>query len=355
MKKKLIIDFLKDNIGYTVTFYISIGVVLLYYFITGDIRDITYPILITSIIFIIFLSIQFVKFYSFNINIKDSINSEKNKMFEGTNEQKYFLSILKDLQEEYLKEISRMSSDSSTYKYFISQWIHNMKTPVSIISLVLQKAKYERENLEEEKNDMDKALEEIGEENSKLQNGLEQLLNLLRMEQFVKDYEPEEVNLLNSIKELINSKKSLFIYNNVFPQIQCEDASITVLTDEKWNKFLIEQIISNAVKYSSEEGKKKFIKFKIDKFDNKVKLDVIDQGIGISKIDLNRVFEPFFTGENGRKFKAATGIGLYVCDQLSKNLNHKLMIESEKGKGTKVSIIYYLNATGGVVDGGTKS
>ncbi|GFZ31320.1 histidine kinase [Clostridium zeae] len=355
MKKKLIIDFLKDNLGYIVAFYASIGLVLLYYFIIEDITDIAYPILIASIIFIIFLSIQFVKFYSFHINIKESINSEKNKIFEGTNEQKYFLNILKDLQEEYLKEISRMSSDSSTYKYFISQWIHNMKTPVSIISLVLQKVRYEREGGEEESNDIDKALEEIGEENSKLQNGLEQLLNLLRMEQFVRDYEPEEVNLLNSIKELINSKKSLFIYNNVFPQIECEDAAIRVLTDEKWNKFLIEQIISNAVKYSKEEGKKKFIKFEINKFDNMVKLDVIDQGIGISKTDLNRVFEPFFTGENGRKFKGATGIGLYICEQLSKNLNHKLTIESQKSKGTKVSITYYLNTTGGVIDGGTKS
>ncbi|MBL4931497.1 sensor histidine kinase [Clostridium paridis] len=346
MKKKIITNFIKDSLRYIIAFYLSIGVIILYYYITADIKDIIYPIVIASTIFLIFIFIEFVKYYNFNINIKDLINLQRDKLLEETNQQKYFMHVLKDMQGEYLKEISRTNAENNSYKYFVSQWIHNMKTPVSIISLVLQKIKVENMNTERNlsQEEISSFIQEIVEENTKLQNGLEQLLNILRMEQFAKDYEPEAVNLVDSIKELINSKKSLFIYNNVFPQIECEDDNITVLTDEKWNKFMIEQIINNAVKYSSERDVKKYIKFNIMNKHGEVKLNIIDEGIGIPEIDINRLFEPFFTGANGRKYKEATGIGLYICEQLAKNLKHKIHIESKQGRGTKVTITYFLNS-----------
>lgn len=344
MKKKIISNFIKDRLGYAITFYLGIALVILYYYSISNITDI-YPILIASIIFIIFLAIDFLKYYSFNIEIKDSINLEKNKLMELTKEQKYFVEVLKDMQDEYLKEISKTNSESNSYRYFISQWVHNMKTPISIISLVLQKMKFDVNSNTSDLilDSINNSIQEINEENDKLENGLEQLLNILRMEQFARDYEPESVDLLASIKELINSKKSLFIYNNVFPQIECNYDNIRVFTDEKWNKFMLDQIINNAVKYSTEKGVKKYIRFRIVSSNNQVILEIIDEGIGISKVDLNRVFEPFFTGENGRKYKGASGIGLYICKQLSKNLKHKLEIESEQYEGTKVIVTYFLN------------
>lgn len=345
MKKRILMDFIKDNAGYAFVFYLSIGIIILYYKMTAGISDIVYPVTIVSTIFIIHLFIQGVKYYSFNMNIHDSVNVE-DKLFERTNQQKYFNEELQSMKNRYLKEISRINSKSNSYRYFFSQWLHNMKTPVSIISLVVQKLQNEciGETKNEDKNEMKILIHEIEEENNKLHNGLEQLLNILRMEEFVRDYEPEAVDIIKSLKDIINTKKSLFIYNNVFPQVECPEGNINVLTDEKWNKFMLEQIINNAVKYSAEKGKKKRIKFIIEKIDSYIQLKICDEGIGIPKSDIKRVFEPFFTGDNGRKYRDASGIGLYICSLLAKNLQHKIDIQSEVGKGTTVTVSYFLNS-----------
>jgi len=338
MIKKIFIDFIKDNLGYALSFYLSISVLIIYYKITVHTLEILYPMLIVSTLFIIHMIIEWIKYYNFNINIQDSENLEINKIFQITNQQKHFYEILKNAQEKYQRETSRTNSEEIAFRYFFSQWVHNMKTPVSIISLVLQK--FESENLESQDMPLGIFAQEIKEENDKLHNGLEQLLNILRMNQFVRDYEPEAVNLVESLKEIINIKKSLFIYNKVFPQIEHKEDNIKVLTDKKWNKFMIEQIINNAVKYSTVKGKNKNIKFLIEKMDKCVKLKIIDEGVGICKSDINRVFEPFFTGENGRKYRDASGIGLYISSLLAKNLRHKIDIESEKNLGTTVTITY---------------
>ncbi|OPJ63956.1 sensor histidine kinase [Clostridium oryzae] len=344
MKIKIFIDFIKDQVPFTLTFYLSIGTILIYYGLTAHISDIVYPVIIVSTIFIIHLFIEWTKYYSFNLHITDYANSMDNKFFQSTNQQKYFIKVMRHSQQMYLKEISKINSEGNAYRYFFSQWVHNMKTPVSIISLMLQKL--ENEYLKVQSNDDKKYLADfangIKDENSKLHNGMEQLLNILRMEQFARDYEPESVDITESLKEVINSKKSLFIYNNVFPQIECNELHVKVLTDEKWNKFMLEQIINNAVKYSAQKGKKKHVKFQVTKLNNRVQLIIEDEGIGIPKSDINRIFEPFFTGENGRKYRDASGIGLYICSLLAKNLNHKIDIQSDEGKGTKATITYFL-------------
>lgn len=339
MKKKLFFQFLSDNFRYTLVFYGSIAMIIFYYKTTANISEIAYPLILASTVFIIHLAIEWTKYYNFNININEDMNSENNKSTGITNQQKNFNETLKVIQKKYLKEISKINAESNSYRYFFSQWLHNMKTPVSIISLVIQKIENEALNLFETR----KLVNEIKEENSKLHNGLEQLLNILRMEEFVRDYEPEAVNIVESLKDIINSKKSLFIYNNVFPKLEYEDGSISVLTDEKWNKFMIEQLINNAVKYSAEEGKKKHVTFTVCEAENCIQLKITDEGIGIPKSDINRVFEPFFTGENGRKYREASGIGLYICSLLAKNLKHKIDIQSEIGKGTSATITYVLN------------
>ena len=340
MKKSIFLSFIKDNLRYGVAFYLSIGIIICYYKITAHISDIVYPLVIVSTIFIIHMVIEWIKYYSFNINSQTSAKLEINKLFQYTNQQKYFNEVLQNTEEKYHKEISRINSEGNAYRYFFSQWVHNMKTPVAIISLVLQKLEGEQPELLEKP--MGSFVQEIKEENGKLHNGLEQLLNILRMEQFVRDYEPEAVDLIESLKEVINSKKSLFIYNKVFPQIENVEENMKVFTDEKWNKFMLEQIINNAVKYSAVKGKQKNIKFIVEKTDNYVQLKIADEGIGIPKSDINRIFEPFFTGENGRKYRDASGIGLYISALLAKNLKHKIDVQSEIGLGTTVTVTYFL-------------
>lgn len=105
-------------------------------------------------------------------------------------------------------------------------------------------------------------------------------------------------------------------------------------------KLMLEQIISNAIKYSKEDGKSKKLYIDIKESGEKTLLSIKDEGIGIPSFDLNRFFEPFFTGENGRAHQDSTGIGLYISSEIVKRLGHKLEIKSEPKKGTEVVVEY---------------
>ena len=106
-----------------------------------------------------------------------------------------------------------------------------------------------------------------------------------------------------------------------------------VLTDEKWLEFVIEQILSNALKYTGNGGT---IKIRQEERKEKLYLVIEDNGIGIQAEDLPRVFEKGFTGYNGRADKKSTGIGLYLCRKIMRNLGHGIWIESDVGEGTRV-------------------
>ena len=166
----------------------------------------------------------------------------------------------------------------------------------------------------------------------------------MRLEDFSMDYVPEALNLYDSLKNVINERRSQFIHNNVFPKVQCDCNAEKILTDTKWNEFMMGQIISNAIKYSRiyNEDKEvcKHVYFHIGKQNKYIVLTIRDEGVGIPHYDINRVFEAFFTGENGRKYKQSTGIGLYICKVISEKLGHEILIESEEGNGTKLQIKY---------------
>lgn len=238
--------------------------------------------------------------------------------------------VISKIHKNYSEKISKIDYKNSDIKYFISQWIHNMKTPVSVINLIIQR----------EKNNIDKeTIKNLDEENYKIKNGLEQVLNVIRLDQFSRDYEPEVVDLVSLIKSIINSRKNQFIYGNVFPKIEFIKDKALVLTDKKWSGFIIDQVVSNSIKYSK-KNEKGYVYFNIVQYKDKTHLIIRDEGVGIPKYDLKRVFEPFFTGENGRKFESSTGIGLYMCKKIADNLGHEISIESEVGKGTAIKIIY---------------
>jgi signal transduction histidine kinase len=208
-----------------------------------------------------------------------------------------------------------------------------MKTPVSIIDLVIQK--HNSGDI-----DTDSAIENISEENERLLTTLEQVINLIRVEDFAKDYVPEKVDLVSSIKKVINNKKNQFIHNNLFPKLDSIMETVYVLSDQKWNEVMLDQIVSNAIKYSNAGDSHKNVTFTIEQNQAYTMLTITDEGIGIPKHDIRRVFEPFFTGENGRVGNSATGIGLFISSEISTKLGHEISIDSEVQKGTSVKIKY---------------
>ena len=152
-----------------------------------------------------------------------------------------------------------------------------------------------------------------------------------------KDFVIEKVNLYEEVTSIINKEKRLFIRNKIIPKVQL-NKEVEVYTDNKWIKFVIEQIIINGVKYSKNYGK--YLTITSEESDEYISLHIIDEGIGICKKDIKRVFDLFFTGENGRKYGESTGMGLYIVKTVCDKLGHIIKIKSEEGKGTMLSILF---------------
>ena len=235
-----------------------------------------------------------------------------------------FSNVLEAQYNQYQSQLKAWEHKQKKHLIFMNQWIHQMKTPVSVVALITQKEHGE-------------TFESIAEEIDRMKYGLEMVLHMARLETFEQDFYVERVSLKTLAQEVISENKRFFIRNYVYPKMKITQDYI-VETDRKWLRFIVNQILSNAIKYSAGSGQNiTMIAFKRGK---SVVLEIQDHGVGIPKEDLPRVFRLFYTGENGRKFKESTGVGLYLVKNIVERLNHEIKIESETGKGTKVRIVF---------------
>ncbi|MGI6610921.1 MAG: sensor histidine kinase [Limnochordia bacterium] len=216
----------------------------------------------------------------------------------------------------------------------LSQWAHHMKTPVSVIDLELQKAHQESYPPE-----VQAVMDSIREENQRLNNSLQALLNMVRLEDFATDLRIERVDLDQLVRSLVNAHKREFITRRVYPQVEVGQGAGTVVeTDAKWLRFVLQQVLSNALKYAAPAPATGQICFRLYQERGETLLSVEDNGPGIPPEDLPRVCQPFFTGQNGRLHPAATGMGLYFAAEVCRRLDHRLVVESLVGQGTTVRI-----------------
>jgi len=340
MNNKLFIDFCKDHLPLSLFYFGAVIVILT--FLNLELKediDFYYCLLLASFLFLVLLlikAINYIKFYQILRQIQSGIHPDQLSYLGLTKQQQLVLGTIEKLKRKSLYKEHELQIRNDEKHKVISQIIHNIKTPASVIDLAVQNSKEGEINVTS-------LLNLIYKENKIIVENLDQVLSFLRLDQFQHDYIIEKIDLLSQVREKINQKKESFIYHNVFPKLTMDSEHVTVLTDKKWNGILLDQIIANAIKYTAVTGKDGVIHFHISKEENKIKLIIEDSGIGIPTFDLKRVFEPFFTGENGRKVKSASGIGLYICKRIADELNHRIQITSEVGKGTKVIITYLTN------------
>ena len=164
---------------------------------------------------------------------------------------------------------------------------------------------------------------------------VEMALCYVRLGEGASDLVIKEYPLDDMIRKAIRKYAGQLIRRKL--RVIYEGTDICVLTDEKWLVFIIEQLLSNAVKYTVSGN----VTITVDR--EKKQLSISDTGIGISPEDLPRIFEKGYTGYNGRADKTSTGIGLYLCREITKKLGHGIMITSEIGKGTDVTIVFERN------------
>ncbi|GGH83770.1 signal transduction histidine kinase [Pullulanibacillus pueri] len=252
-------------------------------------------------------------------DLEETMNVETNSSLTRA-----FKALLVRQYQLYQGRIEKFYNQQRDYYRFVNQWIHEMKTPLSVIELILQ---------EEE----DPRIGDIKVELDRLSKGLETALYVARLEDFRQDFRVERLQLHGVAHHIVQDNKRFFIRHHVYPVIDIPQ-DLTAASDAKWLPFLIGQLVTNAVKYSGGEDKKVVIKgYRIDS--RSVALEVTDQGIGIPKEDRRRVFQPFYTGENGRKYQGSTGMGLYLVKEICRRLNHELELISEVGKGTTIRLI----------------
>lgn len=233
--------------------------------------------------------------------------------------------LLKNQYKHYQEQIKRLESKQEEHLKFMDQWVHQMKTPLSVIELIAQ-------NLDEPDSS------NIREETDRMKTGLNTILYMARLRTIEQDFHIKPVELAKLISEVNHENKRFYIRNQVYPNFTQEKDGITVETDEKWLFFMISQLIHNAVKYS--KGKSKTLSINIYERDKEAVLEVKDYGVGIPETDKRRVFEPFYTGENGRKFRESTGMGLYLTEEAARQLGHRIELDSKAGEGSTFRIIF---------------
>jgi signal transduction histidine kinase len=306
---------------------------LFYSVLLDKMVEIVYPLALSAFVYLIYMIYQYYRYKTFSKQLKGIAEYKYFQVeLHGCQEQEIY-EVIQQLHTKYLNEMNEIVTGNVNEKRFLSSWIHNMKTPVTVNDLLIQRVQQQEISPEV-------AIAEIKEENDKILNHLNMILEMNRLSEFSKDYVPQQLDLIEQVKDIINKNRKLFIYNRVFPKFYSELKEAVVLSDKKWNELMITQLISNAVKYSKDEEKVKNLYFTITLEEGRIVLQIKDEGIGIPEADIKKVFLPFFTGENGRKNYSASGIGLYLCKEISNMLGHDIQIKSKIKEGTQVTLTY---------------
>ena len=222
---------------------------------------------------------------------------------------------------EKARESQRVQTEEERKRYtdlmdYYTLWVHQIKTPIAASQLLLQDVRDSKT----------KAL--LEQEVFKIDAYTNLVLQYLRLENFHDDLQLKKVALEPLIKEVVKKHSLFFIQKGL--TINLHDLDIKVISDEKWLLVIIEQVLSNSLKYTKSGG--------IDIYFKENRLYLKDTGIGIKNSDILRVFERGFSGYNGRLTQQSSGLGLYLSKKIADQLGHEISISSQVGQGTTVSI-----------------
>ncbi len=317
----MFVKFLKTKLMYFLlymTFMIIFSIVSLFGYMS--LYVIGYVILLCSIIFIIYLLIDYYMFmnkYRTLQHMKSHICSSLENLPQSKNMiETQYQELLHILYQSYHDlETKKTQSYNDMLEYY-TMWVHQIKTPISALKLLLQS----------KENSQDMLLEVI-----KIEQYVNMVLHYLKLEDMHQDLLFKKISLDHMVSKVV--KKHVLFFSHSKVNFVYDIDETYVLTDEKWSSFVIEQILSNAIKYTYTGT--------IKIYNEKDKLYIEDTGIGIKSEDLPRIMEKGYTGYNGRQDKKASGIGLYLSKSILDYLGHDISIESTVGVGTRVCIDFY--------------
>ena len=290
--------------------------------------------IVFSIIYLAIILISYFKRRGFYNNLINNVGKldKKYLVLEMLNEPSFYdgeilYQILYEINKSMNENVKQYEIGLLDFKEYIELWIHEIKLPIASLTLLNhnQKKKIDKRYVEQIR---------------KIDDYVDQILYFVRSENAEKDYLIKETNLKKVINNVAMKNKDDLLENNINFLVEAKD--VMVLTDSKWLEYIINQIVSNSIKYIRNDVDS-IIKLQVEDLTNQINLHIYDNGIGIPEKDIRRVFEKTFTGENGRNRSKSTGMGLYIVKKLCEKLGHKIIIESVQNEYTEVIIAFSKN------------
>lgn len=319
---------------------------LLYMYLIGARKqDVVYAAVLDAILLLITVLVGFFRYSSKVKALSNALKrpvEEQAKLPEATDDVEMLYHRLLENQ-----SIARSEAESSAairqsqMRDYYSMWVHQIKTPISAMKLLLEAEREELGQLicddEQSQYLLSDNMDSFEDELFRIEEYVSMALQYQRVSSNENDFVLEKVSVDGVIRDTIKKYAKIMIRRHI--GINYSGTGQEVYTDGKWLAFMLEQILSNAIKYTPQGG----VTIETAEEKDRFFITIKDTGIGIKAEDLPRVFEKGYTGYNGHADKKATGIGLYLCRQMADKLGHTIRMESEIGKGTKVWIGFDLD------------
>ncbi len=321
---EIFLQYLREHIKAIVSFIIFTGTLCFTFFLYRfPMESILYAFLVAFLpIFILFLY-DFIKYRRRLLEIlavkEFLIDGLAGLDFAGGRIEKEFADVINGMNSSFKKiKLNQITKQREADEYY-SMWVHQIKTPIAAMKLLLQQ-------------DSSAEASRLKQELFKIEKYVDMVLGFLRIHSNVSDLSFGKVRVHDVLKEAVKVFAPIFIYKQI--GIELSDFSNEIISDRKWLLFVIEQLLSNALKYTDAGS----IKIYMNEDDV---LFIEDTGRGISPEDLPRIFEKGYTGYNGRVNRTSTGIGLYLCRLILDKLGSEIEITSVEGKGTTVKLFLH--------------
>lgn len=319
---------------------------LLYMYLIGARKqDVVYAAVLDAILLLITVLVGFFRYSSKVKALSNALKrpvEEQAQLQEATDDVEILYHRLLENQ-----SIARSESESSAairqsqMRDYYSMWVHQIKTPISAMKLLLEAEREELGQLicddEQSQCLLSDSMDSFEDELFRIEEYVSMALQYQRVSSTENDFVLEKVSVDGVIRDTIKKYAKIMIRRHI--GMNYSGTVQEVYTDGKWLAFILEQLLSNAIKYTPQG----FVTIETAEEKERFFITIKDTGIGIKAEDLPRVFEKGYTGYNGHADKKATGIGLYLCRQMADKLGHTIRMESEIGKGTKVWIGFDLD------------
>lgn len=315
----------------------------------------TYILLLGTVTAGALLLVDYRRQQGFRLAVRRALDQADEGAFEvitlpraKTREQRALAKLLSRSQSQALNNLQGHRRSAEHHRAFVDLWVHQMKTPLAVLELTVHK-----------EGDTE-AWRSVAEEVGNLGQGLELMLTSARLERFDLDLTPSRVDLVLLARASVNELKSSWIQHGIFPSVIAiaeqvgsrksdepgpstgssaalgAEAQVIAETDPKWLTVVLRQLLTNAIKYGHAGDKVRLTVRSLP--GGGALVSVEDEGPGIPEADVPRIFERFYTGVNGRRTQASTGMGLYLAAEICRRLGHDLTVETAVGEGATFTV-----------------